>query len=436
MATPKADAARFSIGQARAIVKDLFEPNPLIYWADFLTSLSVGVAAFLGCYFASFVLGSRWHGWLWPVSAVLYVVSCLALYRAVLFIHELTHLRRGTFEMFRVAWNLMVGIPMLLPSFLYYTHVSHHARKHYGTDGDGEYVPWAVSPTWQILFYLSQSLVIPLLAVVRFGILAPITWISPRVRSVVARHASSLVVDPAYLRPLPSKAEWRLWQLQEIGCFISLVALAAVIASGIGSPTILLYIYVTAVGGVTLNAIRTLGAHRYRNPGDEMSHLEQLLDSVNYPRHPLLSELWAPVGLRFHALHHLFPSLPYHNLGAAHRRLMEQLPSDSPYRRTESPGLLATLGDLWRSARAASQQQPDGTQGNQHVPGGNPPIQHQTTQVFAHDSFRDEWSGNEQAHGGDDQAALAVDRFTSHEHQRQKENDKMRLAAHGAEEEH
>ena len=32
--------------------------------------------------------------------------------------------------------------------------------------------------------------------------------------------------------------------------------------------------------------------------------------SVNYPQRAWLSELWAPVGLRYHALHHLQPGLP------------------------------------------------------------------------------------------------------------------------------
>jgi len=30
---------------------------------------------------------------------------------------------------------------------------------------------------------------------------------------------------------------------------------------------------------------------------------------------------WAPVGLRYHALHHYFPGIPYHNLGFAYQRL-------------------------------------------------------------------------------------------------------------------
>ena len=84
-----------------------------------------------------------------------------------------------------------------------------------------------------------------------------------------------------------------------------------------------------------------------------MTFVEQLLDSINYSRHPWIASLWAPVGLRFHALHHLFPSLPYHNLAKAHRLLMAKLPADSPYRLTESPSLTASIRQLWRASRAA-----------------------------------------------------------------------------------
>ncbi|HVW36766.1 MAG TPA: fatty acid desaturase, partial [Pirellulales bacterium] len=79
----------------------------------------------------------------------------------------------------------------------------------------------------------------------------------------------------------------------------------------------------------------------------------QLIDSLNYPRRPWISALWGPVGLRFHALHHLFPSMPYHSLPEAHRRLMAQLPANSPYRQTECPSLTAALVDLWKRARAS-----------------------------------------------------------------------------------
>ena len=42
----------------------------------------------------------------------------------------------------------------------------------------------------------------------------------------------------------------------------------------------------------------------------ELTFVEQLLDSVNYPGRALLYVPIMPVGLRYHALHHLFPTMP------------------------------------------------------------------------------------------------------------------------------
>jgi fatty acid desaturase len=198
-----------------------------------------------------------------------------------------------------------------------------------------------------------QPFVIPLLAVARFLLFTPIAWVSPSFRQLVQRRASSMVMDPSYVRPLPTRTELRYWRLQEAGCFLYASISAALFISGRMPLAVLLQGYLTAVGVLMLNHVRTLGAHRFAHRGEAMTFVDQLLDSVNYPHHPLISAIWGPVGLRFHALHHLFPSLPYHALGEAHRRLMAQLPATSPYRQTESPGLIASLRDLWSRARAA-----------------------------------------------------------------------------------
>jgi fatty acid desaturase len=100
-----------------------------------------------------------------------------------------------------------------------------------------------------------------------------------------------------------------------------------------------------------INSLRTLGAHRWIGNGEEMTFVQQLLDSVNYPERPLTGSLWAPVGLRYHALHHIFPTMPYHALATAHRRLMRDLPVDSPYRKTEASSLGGVLWLLWKRAR-------------------------------------------------------------------------------------
>jgi fatty acid desaturase len=346
MADKTDSTATFSLAQARYIVKDLFTPNPAIYWADFLLSSLGGSICF--------VLVRRV---LTPFSiqqAIAFVICGLCYLRAVLFIHELTHLREKSFRTFRIAWNLMCGIPFLLPSFLYYTHVDHHMRKHFATKDDGEYLPLGSHSPWHILIYLCQPLVLPLIAVVRFLILTPLSWISPPVRNFVHRRASSMVIDPTYIRPLPTQKVLRVFRLQEALCFAWTSSIALLLIIGRLPIGFLITAYLLSVLILFFNHVRTLGAHRYLYGGEEVTFVEQLLDSVNYPRRPFLTALFMPVGLRFHALHHLFPSMPYHNLAAAHKRLMAELPADSPYRLTESPSLTASLIDLWRRSRLAA----------------------------------------------------------------------------------
>jgi fatty acid desaturase len=80
-----------------------------------------------------------------------------------------------------------------------------------------------------------------------------------------------------------------------------------------------------------------------------MTVTAQYLDSVNVPPPALLPALWAPVGLRYHALHHLLPSVPYHNLGVAHRRLTAMVEQDSPYHKASYAGLPGLVSQLARS---------------------------------------------------------------------------------------
>jgi len=131
-APPAKPASEFSIFEARSIVRDLFEPKPWIYWCDFLGSLIVGGI----CWGISRRLPFRLSPEAGvPLFLALFGVACILYYRATLFTHELTHLKRDSFRNFRIAWNLLCGIPFLMPSFLYHTHVDHHARRHLSVPG-------------------------------------------------------------------------------------------------------------------------------------------------------------------------------------------------------------------------------------------------------------------------------------------------------------
>ncbi|MEO2021413.1 MAG: fatty acid desaturase, partial [Pirellulaceae bacterium] len=191
------------------------------------------------------------------------------------------------------------------------------------------------------------------LTVFRFLILGPLAWFIPPLRRLAHNRLSSLVIDPTYIRPPPSKARLRSIYLQEFLCFLwcCFLPIFAIRTFG-GLLPFLLQAYFTGVVLLFINGLRTLGAHRWLNTGQRMTFVEQLLDSVNYPKHRWISGLWGPVGSRYHALHHLFPTMPYHNLSAAHRALMKQLPEDSPYRRTSARSLTGSLLQLYRRAAA------------------------------------------------------------------------------------
>ena len=378
-------AKKFSFIEARSLIGDLTRPNPRIYWTDFLLSMMGGNLATISLHMLTTSLETAagkqlatgtqlgaWYSassWQIPAIVVCYLVAVILYMRAVMFIHELVHLPKTGFRGFRIAWNGLCGCLFMIPSFLYYPHVDHHRRKHYGTEHDGEYLPLSHSGRWMIVGFVVQAMIIPFLGIARFLVIAPICWLIPGARAYVHRHASTMLVDPTYERTDASPNLMRMVVFQEAACFVVCVILVSRhwLLTGVWFDPFWITIYSIALGVLVLNEIRTLGAHRWNHTGEEMSFEEQLLDSVNYPHCPWISELWGPIGTRYHALHHLFPRLPYHNLGEAHRRLAAGLPADSPYHQTIAPSLTSEIVALWRRASDSTQKSPRSRESHEMV---------------------------------------------------------------------
>ncbi len=324
---------------AAKLTRDLVHPNPAIYWGDFLASALIGYAGV-----AVAILAQP----LWVALAAA-AIAVLALYRAGSFIHEITHMKDGAVPGFRLGWNLVVGIPLMVPSFMYEgVHNLHHARTRYGTVEDPEYLPLALMKPWTLPVFVAVSALAPLALILRYGILTPLSFVIPPLRKLVVERYSGLVINPAFRRKFPEGDQRRNWLWQETGA--SLWALFLII----GTATSLLPLKAVAIflgiagAAVVLNQIRTLVAHLWANDGDVLTVTEQYLDSVNVPPPGLLPALWAPVGLRYHALHHLLPTLPYHALGEAHRRLSAELGETSAYHRANYKGLPGLVTQLVR----------------------------------------------------------------------------------------
>lgn len=318
------------IRAAAELTRDLNAPNPRIYWADFLLFAAIGYA---GLYFA--VTASSL---LLALCAT--VFSIIGLYRAGLFIHELTHIKHAAVPGFRLAWNVIIGIPLLVPSFMYEgIHNLHHARTRYGTVEDPEYLPLALMKPYTVPLFVLVAALGPVALLLRYAILAPLSLLVPPLRTLVVERYSGLVINPVFRRRPPEGEARRQWLWLEAATSLWGIGLLAAVATGVvplGGFLIFLGV-MSAV--VILNQIRTLVAHLWENEGDVMSVTAQFLDSVNVPPPGLLPALWAPVGLRYHALHHLLPGLPYHALGEAHRRLSAALAPESAYHRANYRGL-------------------------------------------------------------------------------------------------
>ena len=319
------------ISQIKQVVQeskvDFFQVSPLRYWFDFLLSMTLAYTA--GTIYLVAPLGS-WQ------QLVAFPLALFWLYRLGSLVHEVCHLGHHEMQAFKVTWNLLVGTLTLTPSpFFTRHHRDHHSQKMYGTPEDPEYIVNIFRPGSlpSILSFLVIVAAFPLIVFLRF-LLAPLSFLHPKLREWTLTRASALTMNWRYERKLNDFDRWAITAM-ELLCFVRAAMIPAAVLLGATHWSRLPLLYSLGLGVLILNQMRQLADHHFETEGEQFELEDHILDSCNYTGRDFLTWLFFPFSIRYHALHHLFPTLPYHNLKACHEYLVAQLPADSPYRQLD-----------------------------------------------------------------------------------------------------
>ena len=228
----------------------------------------------------------------------LFFISAIFFYRGLSFIHEVSHFDR-ILPHFRLTYNTLFGVPYRVPAYCLTIHNFHHGIKTFGSIADPEYEKW----TERKKVFL--------------------------------------------LRPF-SEDDFSQMKTQDIACAIYFVSFCA-ITTYLGVFKLAFGIWYAQIVFISLmNTYRALVAHRYQiyNASKETAARDlQVNDSVTIEG-SFLTEIWAPIGLRYHSTHHMFPMIPYYNLSRAHKRIKAAITPDHPYSKTIEPNFVAAFSKL------------------------------------------------------------------------------------------
>lgn len=308
------------------IQQHFMKPNVFICYGDLILSSVAG----------NFFMYQAIYAENWSLVQLLWIIaSAITLFRASVFIHESYHL--GTYlRHYELLYNLIHGFLHKLPAYCYTPHRYHHSPATYGTISDPEYEALGGKhPLFNLIIapWIMMSM-LPVFFMFRWGILPVfLPFLSENARKWIYINASTLVLNKKYKRAAPTQAELKQWYLQDFGCFVyTLVWVVLMLTDMLPWSSIAIWFAVHYILWVC-NFYRVIISHRYFTEFDATTHKQQVIDSGTLSYNVLNFWLY-PVGLRYHALHHMLPQIPYHYLGKAHRWLMETLPQDHPYRVT------------------------------------------------------------------------------------------------------
>ena len=275
-------------------VKSLYTHRPsAVSWATTAIWLQLLASWTLALY------GPLWLAW------IPFLVNCAITQAMLLWVHEASHYHLRPGKRSNDIWcDLFFAGPVGMSVAAYRSrHMTHHA--HLGTVDDGDSYPYrqSIKGPWALSWVLAKALSGGL------GLWLVFNKYGPGARKAAAASAA---VSPQWIAPL-------------VTVIFNLVLLAACIGTGRWYLYFLLWAYPIIAVAIVLNIIRTIAEHQ---PEDypTLNNGEIRLTPLARTTLPNFFEKWLmyQANFNYHIEHHLFPSVPQHNLAFLHRHFVER----------------------------------------------------------------------------------------------------------------
>ncbi len=285
------------------IDREFFSPRPSRYYRDFLSYLSVFLAAF--------VWGIQTD---WPMVILPWLLAVLSLHRAGLFCHEVVHSKHSSLRVFRVLYSWTVALIVMVPPIRFgLPHLAHHRLGVFGTHEDPQYPQVRGNAFAMTMVLVIIPFVVPFtnLLMILTGALGAFRFEQALDRWSTETLGFSLSSE------LDADQQGEVKRHARVTLVLFLIFVTLM-------PGALLFYYAVLVGGWALITARIPLEHELETLADTSGPNDQMADSFTIESP--LALLIQPIGFRFHTAHHMYPGVPYHNLPALHEELKRTSP--------------------------------------------------------------------------------------------------------------
>jgi len=234
--------------------------------------------------------------------------------------HEIIHFKNKLKPLYWL-WNLSFGAFINFPIYMHEPHFDHHATNKFGTIKDPEYEVMANKKPGELILAPLVMLALTTFLFIRFTLL-PLFLYFGKIEKVW-KHFSTFALNLKYVRDTSEISKQQIFQ--DYLCSFYNISLITMAVNDIVPIQLIIIIFMQTYLGLVWNFYRAMAAHRYTSDFKAKAGQEDLLEDCVTISAVYMQPLF-PNYIGYHAIHHLYPQIPYYNLKKAHKICAERSP--------------------------------------------------------------------------------------------------------------